>query len=229
MSGEFTTSEGNSLINYCMLSVWLDEMGVTDYRIHVNGDDSVVIMEFKDLNKVKYTLDFFKNFNMETTLDIIAYDFRQISYCQASPVRVLINDTYEWRMVKNPIRTMSRMSYCDYKYLIPINRYRAGIALCELACSAGVPVLQEWCMYNLRVARLASPLGSVDKVPANLFTKGDIKISKIGSLTREDFYVAFGMDIHMQQLWESSLAGIAEYHPNDITRYINKYKQFHKN
>jgi hypothetical protein len=225
-SGEFTTSEGNSLLNYCMLAVWLEAHNVLNYRIHVNGDDSVVIIEASDLSKVEDTYDYFNNFNMETTVDIIATDFRQISYCQTKPIRVLDNGKYVWHMIKVPVRTMSRMCYCDSKYVHCVNRYRAGITLCELACSSAVPILQAWCIWNLREAKEAKPLGSVDKIPAATFTKGEIRVAPIGQQTREDFEVAFGYPVEIQLAIEDALAGKTT-NPPDLKTFIQRYKQFH--
>lgn len=225
-SGEYTTSEGNSLLNYCMLATWLERHGVNKYRIHVNGDDSVVIIDYSNLHLVEDTLEYFNNFNMETTVDIIAHDFRQISFCQTKPIRVLENNSYVWHMIKDPIRTMSRMCYCDTKYVRCKNRYRAGITLCELACSSGVPILQSWCTLNLEWSKLARPLGSVDKIPATVFSKGELKLQTIGALTREDFAVAFEIPPEQQISIEMALAGNTTNYPS-LERYINQYKHFH--
>jgi hypothetical protein len=231
-SGEFTTSDGNSLLNYCMLATWLESHGITDYRIHVNGDDSIVIISMDDLKKFPKdfglgTIHFFADFNMQTELGVIAYDFREISYCQCQPIRVNREGELTWLLVKDPIRAMSRSCYCDSKFMPCINRYKAGTALCELACNAGVPILQSWSLWNLACTKFEKPLGTVDKIPASLYSKSDLKIEKISDATREDFEVAFGITKLDQLAYETSLTGNSILNTHQYTKYLQRYHNFH--
>lgn len=222
-SGEYTTSEGNGLINYAMLITFLLCHFVYKYRIHVNGDDSVIIIEREDLDKVVNELHFFLGFNMETDLECVAYHFSEIKYCQTSPVRV--GGVY--RMVKDPYRTMSRMAYTDAKYLSCLSRYMSGTFLCELACDVGVPILQAWCLRFLSIY-MDKPLGSVDKMPAKLFNSQPIEIMEVSLETRHDFAIAFNIPVEMQLAIENDLAGMTNKDPN-LYSFINKYRNFHLN
>jgi hypothetical protein len=228
-SGEYTTSEGNSLVNYMMIATYLDSLGVTRARIHVNGDDSVIIVEHEDVAKVSTNLEFFTNFNMQTENDRIAYTFPQITYCQTSPIRLYRLGQEEWYMVKDPYRTMARMCYCETKYAKGWERYVDGIALCELACDMGVPMLQEWCRYLLARSGLAKPLGSVDKYPARLSGTQKLGFCEVHATTREDFCDAFGVDPESQRSFESKLAGLLKIDNPSILAHIKQYQNFHQN
>lgn len=217
LSGEYTTSDGNTTTNLGMIEVWLQSSGVTKYRLHINGDDSVVILDSSDLDKL-LPLDFFNNFNMETELEAIAYDFRHIKYCQTSPIRV----GGAWRMVKDPIRTLSRMSYADAKYALCRQRYVLGISLCELAVSSGVPMLQSFCLRNLNSK--AKPLGSVDKYPAKVASQKHLELQDISLETRTDFAEAFGISLSQQYAFEHEMAGQTDELALIV---LEKYKQFH--
>jgi hypothetical protein len=226
-SGEYTTSEGNSLMNYAMLVSYAMNQGVENARIHVNGDDSVIIVEKEYAERLEKNLDYFKNFNMQTENDRTAYSFQQISYCQTSPIRLIVDGVEQWRMVKDPYRTMSRMCYCETKYSKTWRRYVAGIALCELACDKGVPILQSWCTWLLARVGGASPIGSVDKFPARLSANERISVSAVSDITREDFCVAFGVTPRQQRDFEDNLAGNLSIDAQSVEAFIKKYQFFH--
>jgi len=226
-SGEYTTSEGNGLTNYLMIISFLQHNGVSNARVHVNGDDSVIIVDMKYVNLVE-KLDYFRNFNMETEADVIAYDFRKISYCQMSPIRHLSEEgDVVYTMVKAPFRTMSRMSYSDIKYKDAINRYISGIALCELAFSRGIPIVQDFCSLLLSKSGLSRPVAGVDKFPARLSGSRFIRTTEILSCTREDFAVAFDIPIEQQIAYENSLVGQLVKDAQSITSFLTKYQFFH--
>lgn len=220
-SGEYTTSEGNSLINYAMIVCFVKHCGITKFRIHVNGDDSVLIIDQSELHKLR-SVEFFRNFNMETEIDKIAYNFEAISYCQCSPIR--INGQY--KMTKEPWRAMSRAAYCDSKYFKCLNRFLAGSALCDLLSYQGVPVLQSFFLMLIRLTNLSRPLGSVDKRPSQYSGYDKISIIPVDETTREDFSVAFGMEPSEQINMEKYFDGLYQQTEESVSDYINKYKFF---
>jgi len=220
MSGEYTTSDGNSLINYLILRKVMGKR----CKIHVNGDDSVVIMEKQDYDKVT-EVELLKNFevyNMESKIDRVAYEFEKISFCQCSPVMV----GGRYTMIKDPIRTMSRSSVCPFEYLPCLERYKGGIGLCELATNQGVPILQAFAikLINSKV----KPLGCVDKTPAKLSGNVEITIKEISLETRMSFSIAFDITPSEQIEWETTLAG-NQIGETQLINFIKKYKNFHKN
>jgi hypothetical protein len=221
-SGEYTTSDGNSLLNYAMLRSWLNESGVYG-RICVNGDDSVIFIEQSDYCKLQ-PLSYFNNFNMETEMDIAATHFQMISYCQAKPLRVRIDGELVWYMVKDYQRTLSRMSICDIKFQRCIDRYMAGTLLCELACSSGIPIMQKICTSLLEGVR-TNPLACVDRTSAAV-SGNLIKVKPVDPVTRSDFEIAFGLDFNNQVRIENSLADAPI--SKNLYSYIEKYTNFNQ-
>lgn len=225
MSGEYTTSDGNTTMNYAMLATWLKHHGLTEheFRIHVNGDDSVIIVDRRH-SFVANDMSFFLNFNMETECDRVVDDFRMISYCQAQPIRVVREGELVWYMVKEPARTISRLQYCDYRFAPVYRRFARGVGLCELANSSGVPITQSIALWM--IAEGERPLGCVDKFPA-LKSGNLVQYKPVHDTTRFDYEVAFGISVGEQLANEEYFAGLIRS-PQDLNAIINRYQNFIK-
>lgn len=228
LSGEYTTSDENSILNYAMLAVWVKSSGIEDFRITVNGDDSVVMVELIDQHRLK-DLSFFRNFNMETEVDRIVTDFNKITFCQASPI--LVGDHYT--MIKDPSRTISRSCVTNYSHRQHINTLLTASGLCELAQNSGVPIMQEFALTLMRCGLLSKPWSAVDKIPA----RGHSSISEVNDITEEtrnQFDIAFGIHKIQQYSAEAGLAGTVILNPNsikqtdslDLDKFLIKYKNF---
>jgi len=110
-SGEYTTSDGNSLINFFMLYGYFKHCGVSKFYIFVNGDDSVIIMDYSEKSKLVHN-DWFLNFNMVTEDEAIAMAIEDIIYCQ----RRLVEIGGVRRFVREPWRVLSRFVVGEYKF-----------------------------------------------------------------------------------------------------------------
>lgn len=134
MSGDQNTGLGNSIINYAMLSAFLDHYGLRG-SLYVDGDDSVVIIENYGKD---YSLDFFTQFGMKTKGCAVT-EFSQVEFCQTRPVKL----DHGWTMVRNPLRTLLRTPWTT-KQLTKKNtpHYLASIGRCELALGMGAPIGQ---------------------------------------------------------------------------------------
>lgn len=218
LSGEFTTSDGNSTQNYFMLRSYMENISCT---IHVNGDDSLIIMDQDDLSKLK-DLSYFNIFGMICEQDRIATVFEDINFCQCNPVE--INGVY--RFIKNPIRCISRNTICPSQYYKSLDRYLAGVGLCELASNVGVPILQPWAIRMLNDSGFVKPLGKVDKTFALYTNLEVIEIKPISNKTRLSFQEAFGISINQQLLIENSITGLSTTNPK-LQNFIKKYSKFH--
>jgi len=223
-SGEYTTSDGNSIINYAMLVSYCVISNVKDFRIVVNGDDSIIFMDKSEHHKL-LPLTFFNNFGMETTLDKVADDFRLITYCQANPIRIEKDNEMLWYMVKDPTRTISRMSYCDSKFIKCIDRFMLSNAICDLHIHRGVPILQEISKHIISNFIMSKPLGSFDRIPAAK-SGNYLGYTHINDVTRYDFEIAFGFELQYQIAIESSLAGKVKILPEILSEFIEKYKNY---
>lgn len=221
-SGEYTTSEGNTLVNYAMLATWVKNFGITNFRITVNGDDSVVFVERDDyLRMGDLNLAYFRNFNMETEVDIVADDFRKISFCQCSPIR--LGNELKWFMVREPIRAISRSCYMDYKHLYCVDRILTSLGICDLAVNSGVPLLQSYAINMIDMGS-GKPLGSVDVMPFKSTGRLVSQITSINYTTRYDFEIAFGISVRDQLRMEADLGKLR--FPESTNATILKYKNF---
>lgn len=220
-SGEFTTSEGNGISNLGMLTAFMNEHGFKAFHVFVNGDDSVVIGE-DEISVVADNLGYFNNFGMETEMDVAAKEFCDINYCQQKPVQV----GGVWRFVKEWQRSIARSALMEYRYYGAPQRYLAGTALCDLACFAGVPILQAWAIRRLRDSGFIRPLGCVDKSLAREF--GHASYHEISMATRWSFEAAFGVSPHEQVNIERSIAGGPQNDPQ-VLKYLYRYRNFAAN
>lgn len=133
MSGDFNTALGNTLINYALLERFT--RGVYT-RLLVDGDDSVVIVERRDLSKLVGNFGVFLDFGFNTKCKISEWD--KVEYCQARLVEVKGG----YMFLRNPAKILSNLNVnlVDY-HDKAINRYVAGVALGELHQVRGVPYL----------------------------------------------------------------------------------------
>jgi hypothetical protein len=214
LSGEWTTSDENSLLNIALIEAVFDILNI---RILVMGDDSVVIMEQSDYQKFTHAqiVEAYAAIGHDVKIDKVCFDFREIDFCQTSPIRV--NGT--WRMVRNPIRAISRAQFTHFDW-DPLERYLTAIGLCELACGSGVPVMQHFSCYLMEKGNYKRPVARVDREQAML--EGDIKVLPITAQARLDFEVAFGISISRQIELES----LMEYTLNE--KFLDRYKTFNQ-
>lgn len=224
-SGEYTTSNGNSMSNYSYLARYCKASGLKEgeFRICVNGDDSVLFVDSSNLHKLLPD-EWFKNYGMEVLTDKVCRDFCQISYCQTNPIRVQRGGELIWYMVKEPMRTISRMCFSPADALNSVDRYLSSVGLCELAVSSGVPILQAVAMKTMSLGGFSRPLGSVDRYPALLSGNSPV-YGEIAPETRRDFEEAFGFSILEQLEIEKQIAGHLKTDPL-FNNYTIKYTNF---
>lgn len=224
-SGEFTTSDGNGTSNYSYLALYCKASGLKphEFRICVNGDDSVLFVDRSNLHKLLPDT-WFLNYGMVVETDRICDSFCEISYCQAQPIRVKRDDQLVWYMVKEPHRAISRMCFAPSEHLNCVDRYLSSVGLCELAVSAGVPVMQAFSMRVMELGNFSRPLGAYDRYPA-LLSGNTPAYKEIEPETRRDYEEAFGVSVLDQLEIEDALAGSLRTNPL-FTHYTKKYTNF---
>lgn len=184
MSGEYNTSLGDTLVNYCILK---DVFRHVKHRLLVNGDDSVIILERNDLDVVDLSGETWKRYGFKTTIEVVDH-ISKVEFCQSRPIMVREGT---WRMVRTPARAISRS-------LVSVKRYQgkawysllASLGYCELACGDGVPMLQSWAQALMRASLGAPVLASEISQRAKLERLTGPK--PITSIARETFADAFG-------------------------------------
>lgn len=213
-SGEYTTSHGNGETNYLMIRTVLLFLGVLDFQIFVNGDDSVIICDFENMEKIVNGLHLFRNFNMETEIEHIATVFEEITFCQSSPVCV----DGEYTMVRKPLRVLSRLCYSSTNWATILNKFLVSVGLCELSINMGVPILQELAIWLIRKGGCDHPL-TTHKTD-HYDSKATLEVREIKQSTRESFYLAFGIDSYDQLRIEQVLRDDSNNRPDYIDRLL---------
>lgn len=132
MSGDYDTGLGNSLINDYLLFTAFKHI---KHRRYLDGDDSIIIVEKCDLQKVDFSI--FKKMGFDSKIEITE-DPSKIEFCQSrlclSPVPTF---------TRNPWRALSHL--CVSTKVYPPKFWPALMEarlLCELAVSKGVPILE---------------------------------------------------------------------------------------
>lgn len=144
-SGDANTSLGNSLTNIAIICYWLRD--IQRKRIIVDGDDSVIIVERSDLNKVNS--DALSVMGFGTTWKTVD-EFGHVDFCQCKPVKTING----WIMVRDPQRCIERSSVCiNPTYTKDKNlvmRWMHSVGVCESSCNAGVPILSAYAKFLTR-------------------------------------------------------------------------------
>jgi hypothetical protein len=223
MSGEYNTSIGNSILNLLMLKSVFPSS-----KVVVNGDDSVVFLEYSEYKKldIKESMSLFSDFGMVTKLEQTANELEEISFCQCNPV--LIDGNYQ--MIRNPIRLLSRIQYTD----LPIEQHTAlirSLAYAELSLNQGVPVLQQFGNWLLDLVGTGK---TIIKVISQSFPLLKFETKIINNETRLSFSKAFGIDILEQKSLEKYFKS-GDRVPNsqninsEINTFVSKYNEQFKN
>lgn len=217
-SGEYTTSHGNSESNYLMIRSVCVYLNIKYFDIFVNGDDSIVICENEDGDKLSKNLRLFRNFNQLTELEIMTNTFEEISYCQCSPV--IVDGSYN--MIRNPTRVLSRIRYSDQNWGPCLNKFLVSLGLCELSVNMGVPILQQLAIWLIRRGGCDRPLTTVKT--DHYDSQAVLEVLNIDLNTRCSFERAFGIGIEEQLNIENMLRDDHNDHPDhsDINNLLNK-------
>lgn len=134
MSGDYNTSLGNSLLNRAVLESWLKNI---KHSLILDGDDSVIIVEAKDVHKLD--LSHFEKCGFTTTTDL-CYDITEVEYCKK---RLVMSDPPI--LMRSPLRVLSNMAICTRNYGGEgFKRWAYGVMECERLMHPGVPILSKF-------------------------------------------------------------------------------------
>lgn len=201
-SGDINTSLGNCIIMCGLIYAWLKRTGV-DAELANNGDDCVVIMERRDLEKFMTDIvGYFeaKGFRME--LEEPVTEFEKIEFCQSHPVntgRFTDGDKPVWTMVRNLDTALIKGAMC----LIPLandkayRKWMGAVGQCEGSLNIGIPVMQNFAAAYRRNGLKASRkfVKEVYRGSTRAFHAQSTKVEELEILpaARASFYMAFGV------------------------------------
>lgn len=201
MSGDANTALGNCVLNMMILNAWLRRSGVQG-EILLDGDDSVVIIERKDLPKLDVG-HIAANYGMNMKMEI-ADTFEEVEFCQSRPVEC----SEGWRMVRYPDRLLSKDVVAVRNFTRRWHALADAIGRCELAICSGVPILQEFALMMKRAGakgRVTNKKGKQQTFSEQFEYAATMQAKTTGwdacnisATTRVSFWKAFGICGDMQ-------------------------------
>lgn len=142
MSGDMNTSLGNCVLMCLMIHQYALDRGVK-VQLANNGDDCVVFLEQRDLEKFSQGLfEWFLQMGFNMAIEEPAYEFEHIEFCQTRPVF----DGVCWTMCRNPLSAIAKDSVFlkgkDYEKLIPL--WLDAVGTGGLALAGGLPIFNSF-------------------------------------------------------------------------------------
>lgn len=192
MSGDMNTSLGNCLLMCAMIYVYAKSIGVK-ISLANNGDDCVIIMEARDLEKFSANLhDYFIQLGFDLVLEPPTTVFERISFCQTSPV--WCGSLEQYIMVRDPRVAIFKDLTCAKFY--PTKKLRSGwlyaVGMGGLALAGSMPIWKPF--YKSLIvgnkphrAVLSGQSWGVRRLTAGM----TFKELPISARTRASFYSAF--------------------------------------
>lgn len=194
MSGDMNTSAGNCLLMCAMVWAYSRVRGVR-LLLANNGDDCVVFMDERDLERFSTGLDhWFRGMGFDMKVEAPVREFELIEFCQARPVLIRNND---YIMVRDLTASLQK----DSMALINANHPDAVASWCASVGVGGLAVygcMPVYCAFYRYYARQ----GSVEPRWAKGYAKRgfdylrgnlDFSHTPVSEESRYSFYCAFGL------------------------------------
>lgn len=157
-SGHLDTGDGNCLIFMIILisCLWDHVAWSHSWDFVVDGDDCVFFCEAADFDTAKsQIISGFTAAGHNLTVESVANQFQQITWCQSHPVRVLRDTCLVWTMCRDP-RVIISKAYVHPNYSTTDKRcwkHLYMVALGELVLGRGLPIIQSWALKVLKEAK----------------------------------------------------------------------------
>jgi len=201
MSGDINTSLGNCLIMSSMVYCYAKQINV-QIKLVNDGDDCVVFLSRKDLQRFSETLDqWFLNMGFNMTVEEPVYEIEKIQFCSSNPVYI----GPHYMMVRHPVQILSKDSISLRDLFTPkiAERWMAAVGVGGLSMCGGIPVVQDFYKSYVVASRNARPLQDSDFARRNMLAEGmELTYKTPSAETRYSFYLAFGIDPDCQLAME---------------------------
>jgi hypothetical protein len=219
MSGDMNTALGNCLLMCCMVYTYL-KARVTKFRLANDGDDCVVIIERKELSKIKDLSEWFKTLGFDMKIELPVDIFEQIEFCQSQPVWT----PQGWLMVRKisdsiPKDSLSLKPLDNRKVFL---KWMKAVGEGGLALTGGIPILQDlYQSYNTIAGEVKALTDPTLETGLKMLGKGMKReyALKIHPLTRVSFWRAFGIPISKQLCYERILQEVSFDYPERFEMY----------
>jgi hypothetical protein len=209
MSGDMNTGSGNCLLMCAMIYSYCFERKISNYELMNNGDDCVVIMEQRDLERFQQGLDsWFLGMGFSMKVEEPVKVIEQIEFCQTHPVF----DGCKYVMVRNLKNGLSKdclsLTYNDT--INSLFHYYRELGEAGLHLTGGIPIWQEF--YNRLLGCVPDAVKS-SKRRSNVYSQNvgmmmladgmHRKYADVTAAARFSFYLAFGVTPDEQRSVES--------------------------
>ncbi|APG76291.1 hypothetical protein [Beihai horseshoe crab virus 1] len=203
-SGDYNTSDGNTITNYAATSSWCGSVRRSFTGI---GDDNVVIMERNSYYSLPPVEGFFLELGFVVE-PVIAERVCDIEYCQS---KIMFDDqgpifVRDWKKVVETVK----LSPVHYDARLCKQVALANL-LCQLAIYNDIPIIGPYCYRNLKhydgvTPRLPEYLDfKMNYIKRVDISKLEVHEPKIRDTVRMSFHRTFGVDPTMQMWLEESL------------------------
>jgi len=137
MSGDMNTSVGNVILMTSVLLHWKEVLGL-NFKLVNNGDDSVAIMDLKELPRFLDGFDlFFVAYGFNMVAEPPVYLVEHIEFCQMKPVHLDMG----WMMVRKPISVFKDMIAISTRGVAHYDNYLKDVGMCGLSLYAACPLV----------------------------------------------------------------------------------------
>lgn len=208
MSGDINTGLGNTILNLCMLLAWLQASGVTKFRILLDGDDSVVIIEKSDIAKLIPIEEFMLQLGMETEMTHTP-DIWKVDFCQSRPVLLPTENGPRPVFVRNPLKVITTMGRtAEKRDDVTMQMVMRSSALSELAIAPGAPItnrLARRVLEHYGHGRTLKTAKQLYKEEAYGFNCDDVDAESVvepDAMARHTFWLAWDIEPSYQEFME---------------------------
>jgi hypothetical protein len=217
-SGDVNTSLGNIIIMTHLVYDYLESLNIT-HRFINDGDDGVIIINRCDLARLSGMYDWFSDYGYKMQAEEPVDVFEEIEFCQCRPVW----EGAFYIMCRHPIVVINRDAYTTKSVETEgqWNYYRGAIGNCGIACSGGMPVLQN---FYAALARGGKNVRSVDTSLGLYWLALGLsrQIREPSSSTRVSFFKAFGITPDEQLILEQRYDRVVPtYRPSGTHQYLS--------
>lgn len=202
-SGDMNTALGNVLLMCLMMADYLLTIGLTKFELYDDGDDSVLIIEERDLALVEATyFEHFFQLGFQLRLDGVVRVFEQIEFCKTHPVF----DGQKWVMIRDPRVAIAKdcISTLPHADEAVIRGWMAAVADCGEAIAGSFPVWDAFYSLLRREAKGVKALKLPDLESGMQINSRGMK-RRFGTPTpdaRVSFWRAFGWEPAKQVAYE---------------------------
>lgn len=164
MSGDMNTALGNNVLQWGMITVWLSECGIDKFDFVFDGDDSVIVIERKQVGLVRASL-YEEMFGMKAKLKV-HHEIELVEYCKG----MFFGIPGDLVFGRNPLVSIHKDRYTT-KLLTSqqqVNSYMYTLGLCMAHQYDKIPVM--WSLAN--AVRAKYPRGEIHTALRNEVSRG---------------------------------------------------------